>query len=281
MPNSKISRTTPETQDHSEWEEPSGTLGELIAAARRRAEAESALSAEAPAVSPASFEGAIRGENFAVVAEVKRSSPSRGEINSRLDPGRQARAYEAGGAAAISVLTEPSRFGGSLADLAAVGQATSLPILRKDFISLESQLADARRFGASAALLIVRAIRPERLPVLSQEARNLGLEVLFEIRNETELARALDAGATMIGVNNRNLETLEIEMATVERLVPLVPAECVAVAESGYSTRVEAESAARAGADALLAGSFLSAAADPSEALRSFAGIVKTARHPR
>ncbi len=244
---------------------------------RDRAESEALLPAEANPV-PVSFEESLRSENLAIIAEVKRYSPSRGEINSRLDPARQASAYEAGGASAISVLTEPTRFGGTLADIAAVRQATTLPILRKDFLALESQLADARRFGASAALLIVRAIHPGRLPILAREARDLGLDVLFEIRDETELARALDAGATMVGVNNRNLETLEIEMATVSRLMPLVPPECIAVAESGYSSRVAAESAALSGADALLAGSFLSAAPDPLAAVRSLTGIAKTAR---
>ncbi|MGI9042748.1 MAG: indole-3-glycerol phosphate synthase TrpC [Gemmatimonadaceae bacterium] len=278
MPNSKISRTTPETQEDSEWAEPSGTLGELVASARIRAGAEAELAADAAVGSPASFQSAMGGENLAIIAEVKRMSPSRGAINPRLNPARQAQEYEAGGASAISVLTEPSRFGGSLADIAAVRQVTALPVLRKDFLVLESQLADARRFGASAVLLIVRAIRPDRLSLLTREARDLGLDILFEIRDETELARSLDAGATIIGVNNRNLETLEIDMATVERLLPLVPAGCLAVAESGYSTRVGAENAARAGADALLAGSFLSAAADPSEAVSSLAGIRKTAR---
>jgi indole-3-glycerol phosphate synthase len=228
-----------------------------------------------------SFESALRGEDVAIIAEVKRSSPSRGAINPQLDPARQAREYEAGGAAAISVLTEPSRFGGDLADIAAVSQATRLPILRKDFIVVESQLADARRFGASAALLIVRAIRPERLSRLAREANDLGLDILFEIRNESELARALDAGATIIGVNNRNLETLEIDMTTVGRLVPLIPPGCVAVAESGYSSRADIESAARSGADALLAGSALSAAADPSRVVRSFAGMRKIPRDGR
>jgi indole-3-glycerol phosphate synthase len=281
LPNSKISRTAPETQENPEWTEPTGTLGELVATALARAGEESVLPGGAPELATPSFEAALRGRNVAIIAEVKRRSPSRGVINPRLDPARQAVEYEAGGAAAISVLTEPSRFAGALADIAAVRQATGLPILRKDFIAVETQLADARRFGASAALLIVRAIRPERLPVLAREARDLDLDILFEIRNEAELSRALDAGATIIGINNRNLETLEIDMTTVERLAPLVPSECVAVAESGYSSRADAEGAARSGADALLAGSFLSAAADPSRAVKSLAGIIKIPRDER
>lgn len=226
----------------------------------------------------ASFEQALRGDTVAVIAEVKRSSPSRGAINPGLDAGRLAQAFEAGGAAAISVLTEPARFGGSLVDLASVRAAIRLPMLKKDFHVARPQLLEARAVGASAALIIVRAIEPGRLLGLAETARDIGLEILFEVRDERELARALDVGARIIGVNNRNLETLEIDPATVGRVLPCIPLDCLAVAESGYSTRSDVEGAARAGADAVLIGSSLSAAVDPSTTLRELAGVRRSTR---
>ena len=213
-----------------------------------------------------------------VIAEVKRSSPSKGSINSALDAAGQAMAYDAGGAAAISVLTEPTRFSGSLEDLAAVRTASSRPVLKKDFHVEEWQLEEAAGAGADAALIIVRAIEPSRLENLSMLAERLGLEILYEIRDESELERALAAGARIIGVNNRNLETLEVDPTTVERIVPLIPAECVAVAESGYTSRSGLERAARAGADAVLIGSVLSASADPARLLSDFIGVSRVPR---
>nr|MDQ3082015.1 indole-3-glycerol-phosphate synthase TrpC [Gemmatimonadota bacterium] len=169
-------------------------------------------------------------------------------------------------------------FGGSLADLVAVRSATRLPLLRKDFLVTESQLADAMSAGASAALLIVRAIEPVRLAPLARFADGIGLEILFEVRDEIELARALDAGATIIGVNNRNLESLVIDPTTVERILPLIPSHCIAVAESGYTTREQVAAAGRAGADAVLIGSSFSASADPAEAVRGTTGVTKASR---
>ena len=153
-----------------------------------------------------------------------------------------------------------------------------LPALRKDFHVSESQLTDSRHAGASAALIIVRAIEPSRLVDLRQHAAAIGLELLFEIRDEDELARALDAGATMIGVNNRNLETLEIDDTTVSRILPLIPPGCIAVAESGYTSRDKVERAAAAGADAVLVGSSLSSSREPAAAVRALTGISKTSR---
>jgi indole-3-glycerol phosphate synthase len=212
-----------------------------------------------------------------VIAEIKRSSPSKGAINPELDVEAQAKAYRAGGAAAISVLTEPSRFGGDIRDIKAALIA-GLPILRKDFIVAEWQLTDAVEAGASAALIIVRGIEPARLKPLHDHALGLGLEILFEVRDEGELERALEAGAVMIGVNNRNLETLEIDQTTVERIVPLIPRGCVAVAESGYTSRSLVENAAAAGADAVLVGSSLSASPDPAASVRELTGVVKRSR---
>jgi indole-3-glycerol phosphate synthase len=213
-----------------------------------------------------------------VIAELKRSSPSKGSINPRLDARRQSVAYEEGGASAISVLTEPASFGGSDADVRQVRAATSLPILKKDFHVSEIQLIEARNLGASAALVIVRAIEPARVASLASVARDIGLEILFEVRDENELRTAVDAGAEIIGVNNRDLETLDIDSTTVERILPLIPRDCVAIAESGYSTRKHIEAAARSGADAVLVGSSISAAEDPAAAVRELAGIPTTSR---
>ena len=197
-------------------------------------------------------------------------------INARIDARRQSVAYEEGGASAISVLTEPASFGGSDADVRQVKAASSLPVLKKDFHVSELQLIEARQLGASAALVIVRAMEPARVMVLASAARDIGLEVVFEIRDENELRVALDAGAEIIGVNNRNLETLEIDSTTVERIVPLIPGSCVAIAESGYSTRQHIEAAAHSGADAVLVGSSISAAENPAAAVMELTGVPTT-----
>jgi indole-3-glycerol phosphate synthase len=267
----------------AEWTSPVGTLGALVARAYDRAEAVAAClpalvarAAELPAPPP--FARALRGEALRVIAEVKRASPSKGPIAPSLDAATQARAYEAGGAAAISVLTEPERFGGSLEDLAAVTAAVSIPVLRKDFIVAPVQIWEARVHGASAVLLIARALSPETLRALNAEAHRAGLEVLVEIRDTDELARALAIGAPVIGVNNRNLETLIIDPATAPAVIPRIPATCVAIAESGFGEPADAESSRRAGADALLIGSAISAAPNPTAAVAAFAGLTRIPR---
>lgn len=214
----------------------------------------------------------------AVIAEVKRRSPSKGVINAGIDAGAQAAAYEAGGAAAISVLTEPERFGGSLDDIRAANAASRLAILRKDFITHRVQLVEARLAGASAVLLIARALEPERLVGLAGEARALGLAVLAEVRTEDELEVALSVPGAIIGVNNRDLETLVIEPEVGARLVPLVPSDRIAVYESGVRTRADVERAAGLGADAVLVGSVLSGAADAATAVRSLIGVPRVPR---
>ena len=259
------------------WIAPTGTLGELVEASRERARTPE-WPADGTATPVPSFIDSLRGPVVAVIAEIKRRSPSKGSINEAIDSAVQAQEYEHGGAAAISVLTEPSRFGGSISDLTSVRQATGLPVLRKDFLLTESQLDEARRAGASAALIIVRAIEPYRLAQLHDHAAGIGLELLFEVRDERELALAIDAGAAAIGVNNRNLETLVIDETTVERILPLIPSSCVAVAESGYRSREDVERAAASGADAVLVGSSLSASADPAAAVRSLTGLTKSSR---
>lgn len=270
----------------STWRSPDGVLGGIVrettarvAALRADAAAVRNLEREAAAApaGPSFREALVRGE-VAVVAEVKRRSPSRGEINAALSAADQARAYAAGGAAAVSVLTEPLHFGGSLDDLRAVRAAVRLPLLRKDFVIHEVQLLEARAAGASAALLIARALPPAALPELARAALALGVEPLVEVRDEAELERALACGARVVGVNHRDLETLAIDPAVGDRLLPLVPPDCVAIAESGVRTASDVERAARAGADAVLVGSVLSAAGDPGAAVRSLAGVRRSGR---
>ena len=282
MPNSKSIRTAPEAQGELRWEPPSGTLGELTERAWARSQVLGALAdreliAASRELTPR-FGDALRNDHLSIIAEIKRKSPSKGEINPGIDSAEQASKFAAGGASAISVLTEPLRFGGSDQDVEEVRRAVTLPILKKDFHVSEAQLIHAAKTGASAALVIVRAIEPSRLPVLMGTARDLALELLLEVRNELELELAIHAGATIIGVNNRNLETLEIDRDTVTRIVPLVPPDIIAVAESGYATPESVHEAASAGADAVLVGSSLSAAPDPASAVRSISRIARQSR---
>lgn len=241
----------------------------------RAREMEQGAVATAPARSLAKV---LAGEHVALIAEVKRASPSRGVIRSALDAESQAAAYKRGGASAISVLTEPDDFGGSDADIAAAIRGAELPILRKDFHVSAVQLFEARCLGASAALLIARAIEPSLFAELLEVARAIDLEILAEVRDGDELDRALENGARIIGVNNRNLETLEIEHGTAESLVPQIPAGIIAIAESGYADRAAVEAAAAAGADAVLVGSFLSAADDPATEVARLTGVRRVRR---
>ncbi len=234
----------------------------------RRSELEAALPAALPAVP---FARALRGPKVRVIAEVKRRSPSKGEINAGLDAAAQAAAYQAGGAAAVSVLTEPLQFGGSNADLRGVRARVAIPVLKKDFHVDAVQLLEARTLGAAAALLIARAIPPVGLPVLVAYAASIGLETLVEVRSADELERALGAGAGVIGVNCRDLETLDVDPMVAERLIGRVPADVVAVWESGIGSARDVERAAAAGADAVLVGTVVSAALDPAAAVRALA----------
>ena len=260
------------------WTFPEGTLGALTRDAHERAAAvvgrlAELRSAARDARPPHPFATALRAETVRVIAEVKRASPSKGPIAPGLDAVDQAAAYVAGGAAAISVLTEPTRFGGALEDLARVAQAVAVPAIRKDFLVHPVQLWEARAYGASAALLIVRALSPDELPRLMDAAAEAGLATLVEVRDESELARALAVQATVIGVNNRNLETLVIDPATAPRIIAHIPASCVAVAESGMRTVGDVAPAAAAGADAILVGSAISASQDPAGDVRALAAV--------
>ena len=220
----------------------------------------------------------MRRQNVTVIAEVKRSSPSKGSINPDLAIEKQVSAYERGGAAAISILTEPTRFSGSNDDLIAARSSTSLPLLKKDFHVDPLQIVEARALGASAALVIVRAVAPTRLRELMDVARSLRMELLIEVRDENELQLALTLGAEVIGINNRNLETLDIDPSTAPRLLPLIPASVIAVAESGIKRVDDVKAVAAAGADAVLVGSELSASADPDAAVRSLSAVKRSAR---
>ena len=260
-----------------------GTLGAIVAEAERRVSALEARRADlhrALAQRPRapSLESALRSPTVSLLAEVKRRSPSKGVIANGLDAVTQALAYKSGGAVGVSILTEPDHFGGCIEDLREVVQRAGLPVLKKDFHVAPVQLIEACAEGASAALVIVRAVSPDILQALAACGRSIGLELLFEVRDEDELERALHNGATMIGVNNRNLETLVIDAATADRLIPLIPPHVVAIAESGVATRADVERYAAVGADAVLVGSSLSAAADPVAATRALAGVARRAR---
>jgi indole-3-glycerol phosphate synthase len=222
------------------------------------------------------FATPLRGRDVKVVAEVKRSSPSKGAIKPGLDVADQVVAYEAGGAAAVSILTEPTRFGGSNEDLIRARAAVRIPVLKKDFHVETVQILEAKSLGASAALVIARAVPPARLQELLTAGNDLGIEIVVEVRDERELDLALRFGAKLIGVNNRNLETLEIDSETAVRLLPLIPRDVVAIAESGIKSARDVERLATAGADAVLVGSEVSASNDPEAAVRSLTGVERT-----
>lgn len=275
-----------EAQGSTEWSPATGPLGDLTRASEERARYSRARLAEleraaADARTAPGFAAALRGPHVRVIAEIKRRSPSKGRINDDLEAGTRGKAYEAGGAAALSVLTEPDRFGGALEDLAAARAAVRIPLLRKDFITDESQLLEARIHGASAVLLIARALPPARLAALAGAARAMALECLVEVRDERELERAVREPGAVIGVNNRDLETLRIDAAVGDRLLPRVPADRVAVYESGVQDVRDVERAAAAGADAVLVGSVLSthgAATAAAAAVRALAAVPRRAR---
>ncbi len=202
-----------------------------------------------------------------VIAECKRRSPSRGVLRAEYDPVAIASGYAAAGAAAISVLTEPTFFDGALAHLTAVRAAVETPLLRKDFVVSKYQLLEAKAAGADAVLLIVAALRPAELKVLHDHARRYGLDVLVEVHDAKELSIAIDAGARIIGVNNRNLRTLQVDVHASEALIAQMPAEVVAVSESGLKTAADILRLKALGYRAFLMGERFMTAADPGAAL--------------
>jgi indole-3-glycerol phosphate synthase len=239
-------------------------LEELDAAARSRPPARS-------------IRDALRGATVpAVIAEVKRASPSAGAIDADADPATLARAYEAGGAAAISVLTQPRHFGGSLVDLALVRAVVGIPVLRKDFLIDPDQLVEARAAGADSVLLIAACLDDELLDPMITAARALGMEPLLETHSAHDLERALATDAEIIGVNARDLQTLEMDVPAALGRLRSIPSGRIAVFESGIASHADAAAAVAAGASAILVGEALMRAADPAAAI---AGLVRDPGH--
>jgi indole-3-glycerol phosphate synthase len=229
------------------------------------------------APSPRDAMAALKAEGVTVIAEVKRASPSRGVMAAITDPAALAADYEAGGAKMISVVTEERRFGGSLADLDAVRKAVQVPILRKDFVVSSYQLWETRAYGADAVLLIVAALEQSALVSLVERALSIGLLPLVEVHAEPELDRALDAGATVIGVNARNLATLKVDRGIFGRIAPRISEGIVKIAESGVRDARDLLAYAAAGADAVLVGESLVTEKDPRGAV---ADLVTAGSHP-
>jgi len=253
-----------------------GFLTDLVAEIRRDLDRhpldDGMLIARAGGLPPArDLAAALRSRVPAVIAEVKRSSPSAGAIADR-DPADQARAYEEAGAAAVSVLTEPRHFSGSLADLRTARMAVQVPVLRKDFLVHPSQLIESRAAGADAVLLIAAAVSPLELEALLATARDLGLGVLLEAHSDADLDVALATDAEVIGVNARDLETLEVDAGRARRQLARIPADRIGVLESGIATREEVVAAVEAGASAILVGEALMRADDPRALLRGLLG---------
>jgi indole-3-glycerol phosphate synthase len=252
-------------------------LATIVAATRRivevreQAEPLARLAERAQAVKceRGRFEAALAmRDRINVIAECKRRSPSRGVLRPDYDPAAIARGYADAGAAAVSILTEPTFFDGSLDHLSAVRQGVPLPLLRKDFIVSEYQLQEARAAGADAVLLIVSALRPVELKVLHEHAARLGLDVLVEVHDAVELSIAIDAGARIVGVNNRNLRTLQVDVRLSEDLMANMPADVVAVSESGLRSADDIQRLRTLGYRAFLIGERFMSSADPGVELR-------------
>jgi len=253
-------------------------LATIVAATRRivdvrqSAEPLAALSQRAASMPSRDgrFQAALSGTSgYKVIAECKRRSPSRGVLRAEYDPVAIATGYADAGAAAISVLTEPTFFDGSLDHLKGVSAAVDVPVLRKDFIVAEYQLLEAKAAGADAVLLIVAALRPAELKVLHDHARRHGLDVLVEVHDATELAIAIDAGARIVGVNNRNLRTLEVDVHASETLIGRMPSGIVAVSESGLRSADDLRRLKALGYSAFLIGEHFMTAAEPGEQLKA------------
>jgi indole-3-glycerol phosphate synthase len=249
-------------------------LDEILTATEPRARdaaiREAEFRATAAAIGPTrDFTAALRAPGLSVIAEVKRRSPSAGTLAEDLEPAEQARRYAAGGAAAVSVLTEPHYFDGSLGDLIAARRATDLPVLRKDFVLHGAQIWEARAAGADAVLLIAAALDDELLSGFLEVAAAASLAALVEVHNEVEAERALEAGASMVGVNNRDLHSFVTDLGVAERLALLLEGVEVRVAESGVTTPEDAGRMEAAGYDAVLVGSALVQSPDPASLIRS------------
>lgn len=225
------------------------------------------------AAPPRSLKKALSQENLAVIAEIKKASPSAGVIREDFDPMAIARSYVEVGANAISMLTDEKYFQGSLTYIEQVRSFVPIPILRKDFLIDPYQLLEARSAGADAILLIVAALEQTALQSLLDQAEELGLDALVEVHSEEEMRRAIDAGANIIGINNRNLETFAIDLATTGQLAPLAPSGTTLVGESGLHTRDDVQRMIRAGVDAVLVGTHFMKHPDPGKALEEFKNL--------
>lgn len=255
--------------------EPATMLTALVAAAERQTARRKQIWSPADVVRcvetaapPRDFAAALRRPGLSILAELKPRSPSKGELTRSYRPVELARSYEAGGASAISVLTHEEGFGGTPDHLRMVRPETSLPLLRKDFITDEYQILEARALGADAVLLIAAVLPPERLAELLELTRELGMEALVEVHDETEVEIAVAVGAQVIGVNHRNLHTFGIDMTRTERLRGQVGPDRVLVGESGVRSAADARRLRRTGADAALVGEALMRAADPLTKLK-------------
>lgn len=258
-------------------------LDDILAGVRRRLPMLQALEGELRAAAqrmpPArDFQAALAAPGLSVIAEFKRASPSRGEFGADLDPAERAGEYAAGGAAALSVLTEPDFFLGSGEDLERARAAADLPTLRKDFILHRAQVWETRAMGADALLLIAALLEDDLLRLLLKAARTAGLAALVEVHDREEAARALRAGAKIVGVNNRDLRTFQVDLAVSERLAPLLEEAEATVAESGVRGPGDAARLAAAGYDGLLVGEFLTRSPDPAAALRDLRGAASGGR---
>ena len=252
-------------------------LDDILVAHRRRAEADgrsltALLAGLDVSTTPRDFAGALQAPGLSVIAELKRKSPSAGTLGGGADPAEVALSYEAGGAAALSVLTDGPYFGGSAEDLIAAHEAVALPVLRKDFTVDPRDVVDARAMGADCVLLIVAALDDHELQSLLALARDLALGALVEVHDEIELDRALQAGADLIGVNQRDLRTFEVDTERAVRVANRIPAGVVAVAESGVTGPEDAERLAAAGYDAILVGQSVVTADDRVGAVARLSG---------
>jgi indole-3-glycerol phosphate synthase len=242
---------------------------EEVAEKKRRADTVLLWERVQEARRPVSLKEALSTEGFAVIAEIKKASPSAGVIREDFDPADHARSYERSGARAISVLTDESFFHGSLEDLRQVREATALAVLRKDFVIDRFQLFEARGAGADAVLLIAAALPQTLLHDLHAEAQSLGMEALVEVHTEEELRVVEDIGVSLVGINNRDLQTFHTDLSTTLRLRPLVPPHAVVVSESGIRTAEDVRVLTRHGVHAVLVGEHFMRAADPGAALRT------------
>ena len=227
------------------------------------------IDAQAPALDAHTF---LSRNEMNVIAEVKRSSPSKGDLAPITDPAALAEKYQEAGAAAVSVLTEQRRFGGSLADLDAVRSRIDIPVLRKDFMVDEYQFLEARAHGADIVLLIVAALSKSQLKDFYDLATELGMASLVEVHTQSELESAMDISPRIVGVNSRNLKTLEVSASVFEELIPAIPSSVIRVAESGISTHADVAQAQKAGATAILVGESLVKSVDPISAMRELLG---------